>query len=1109
MSFPIVVSSSSASRLSAARQFLRERASVLVIGASRGAADDLARSVAAEGPATFGVHRLSLPQLAARAAVVPLAAEGAAPSTWLGAEAVSARAVFDARELLEYFEPVAGMPGFPRALARTIQELRLNAVDGASLGAVPLAGPDLRALLDRFESAFEVAGTADRARLFEVAAVSLRQRPIADAMVLLDVPLDHRADRELVRAAIAGTSSVFATVPFGDQAAIDALVAMGGVVQPHDDAGRTSLQRLQRHLFVDVPRHTLQPADGGRDVGTAGDAAPLDGTVQFFSAPGEGRECVEMARRILNEAKAGVRFDEMAIFVRSPHSYFGLLEHALRRADIPAWFDRGTRRPHAAGRAFLALLACAAEQLSSARFAEYLSLGQVPDAEQADAAGADEIDELFGRSPDRPNDELEEESAQADAAAEAATADSPVLAGTVRAPWKWERLLVQSAVIGRDAGRWRRRLDGYAAALDAQIDHAHRQEGDDGPKVRGLRIAREELNHLRAFALPVIDILAAWPVRAAWGEWLDLLERLAQRALRAPARVLRVLADLRPMAVVGPVDLDEVRRVLSDRLLTLESDPPSRRFGRVFVGMPQQARGRAFRIVFVPGLAERMFPQRPREDPLLLDEMRRVLIAGASRSSQVPGSIALATQEHRLGDERRLLQLAAGAASARLYVSYPRIELSESRARVPSFYALDVMRAATGRVPDHEQLEALAREAGQATLAWPAPPRAADAIDDQEHDLAVLRGLLDREPGTVRGHAHYLLRLNDALRRSVVARWARGDRRWSPSDGLVRVTPNTSEPLAAKRLRSQTYSLSALQRFASCPYQFLLSAIYRLQPLEQVEPLQRLDPLLRGSIFHEIQAAFFKSLRSAGALPVTSATLAAAHDALELVVARVADERHEQLAPAVERVWADEIASIGRDLHAWLELVAADGEEWEPKYFEFSFGTVPGERDLHSTPDDVVFEEGFRLRGAVDLIEEHRKVKGVLRITDHKTGRRPDKIDNVIIGGGSVLQPVLYGMAIERVLGQLIESSRLSYCTSAGGFSTHAVPISERTRAYGVEALTIIDRAIETGFLAAAPKEDACGRCDFRSVCGPNEFRRVLHKPDDRLGDLKALRKLP
>ena len=160
------------------------------------------------------------------------------------------------------------------------------------------------------------------------------------------------------------------------------------------------------------------------------------------------------------------------------------------------------------------------------------------------------------------------------------------------------------------------------------------------------------------------------------------------------------------MAAVGPIDLDEARRVLSDRLLTLQSEPPLRRFGRVFVGTPEQARGRSFRVVFVPGLAERMFPQKPREDPLLLDELR----AGVDPS--------LPTQRQRLAAERLLLQLAAGAASERLYVSYPRIELSESRARVPSFYALDVMRAATGRVPDHETLEERARDIGNATLAW-------------------------------------------------------------------------------------------------------------------------------------------------------------------------------------------------------------------------------------------------------------------------------------------------------------------------------------------------------------------------------------------------------
>ena len=57
-----------------------------------------------------------------------------------------------------------------------------------------------------------------------------------------------------------------------------------------------------------------------------------------------------------------------------------------------------------------------------------------------------------------------------------------------------------------------------------------------------------------------------------------------------------------------------------------------------------------------------------------------------------------------------------------------------------------------------------------------------------------------------------------------------------------------------------------------------------------------------------------------------------------------------------------------------------------------------------------------------------------------------------------------------------------------------------------MEVLQVIDRAVERGFLAAAPAPDACDRCDFRCVCGPDVTRRVARKPQDRLADLLALR---
>ena len=102
--------------------------------------------------------------------------------------------------------------------------------------------------------------------------------------------------------------------------------------------------------------------------------------------------------------------------------------------------------------------------------------------------------------------------------------------------------------------------------------------------------------------------------------------------LKRPDRVLRVLADLGPMGVIGPITLDEAARVLADRLASIEAEPPPRRYGRVLVASPAQLRGRTFDVVFIPALAERMFPQKPREDPLLLDDAR-------ARSTAVPGLI--------------------------------------------------------------------------------------------------------------------------------------------------------------------------------------------------------------------------------------------------------------------------------------------------------------------------------------------------------------------------------------------------------------------------------------------------------------------------------------
>ena len=103
-------SSSAAERLRAARAFVERvpaATEVLIVGASRDAADDLARRVTAARGATFGLHRASLTQLAVRLAAAKMARLGVAPATALGAEAIAARVSFEAlrERALGYFGP--------------------------------------------------------------------------------------------------------------------------------------------------------------------------------------------------------------------------------------------------------------------------------------------------------------------------------------------------------------------------------------------------------------------------------------------------------------------------------------------------------------------------------------------------------------------------------------------------------------------------------------------------------------------------------------------------------------------------------------------------------------------------------------------------------------------------------------------------------------------------------------------------------------------------------------------------------------------------------------------------------------------------------------------
>src|SRR5262249_29390111 len=129
----IFSSPSAYERLTAAREWLAAMpplSEVLVVAPNAEAAGDLVRSIAATRGALAGCHRLTLNRLIRLLAADTMASRALEVAVGLGAQAIATRAVFrlSTSGALKHFEPIKDLPGFSRALARTLAELRINSI---------------------------------------------------------------------------------------------------------------------------------------------------------------------------------------------------------------------------------------------------------------------------------------------------------------------------------------------------------------------------------------------------------------------------------------------------------------------------------------------------------------------------------------------------------------------------------------------------------------------------------------------------------------------------------------------------------------------------------------------------------------------------------------------------------------------------------------------------------------------------------------------------------------------------------------------------------------------------------------------------------------------
>ena len=235
---------------------------------------------------------------------------------------------------LGHYQSVSATPGFPRAVASVIAELRLARISPEVVaGSAPHLAPPIKA----YEVELNEAGLTDWAGVLAVATEAAsavggdRPRLVGLPLLLLDAPISNQAEFEFVHALASAATEVLATSPAADQPTLvrlrDRLRAQVEDLDQRSVCGQVAssirvrvLDNLQRRLF--------------REEGSI--EAKADETVEVFSAPGEGRECVEIARRVLSLTRHGVAFDRIAVLLRSPEGYRSHLDEAFNRAGHPS-----------------------------------------------------------------------------------------------------------------------------------------------------------------------------------------------------------------------------------------------------------------------------------------------------------------------------------------------------------------------------------------------------------------------------------------------------------------------------------------------------------------------------------------------------------------------------------------------------------------------------------------------------------------------------------------------------------------------------------------------------------------------------------------------------
>ena len=926
---------------------------------------------------------------------------------------------------LEQFRP--DQPGLPAALARTFGDLRDADIDADELAAWALARPqparDLALVYERWRALLATLNFSDRPAVYQAALHApphiWRETLGAAPLIVTGIYDLTRLQRLLIRQAARVTEVHF-------------------VALTPDDQDFAYARRAVRRLC--------------RETGTTASEAPgaspaLDLVPEAFSAADPQAEAEEIARRILDLARSGVRFHNIAIFHRQGPAADQRLAAALQRAEIPVYRARGlSLRRTAAGRATRQLLRLLWDTPTRSTMLELLG--------------------------------------------------NPAIKREIEAkPILWERIS-RSAGLVSEWDRMSTQLRTYIEK-DELFDHER-------------RLTRELLDRITALSERAAQARdadtwagAAQQLIAALNEWIETpsaADALAAGVIRSAIGNLGRLDELE--ITFTDVDFRRAAERALEKAVSRDAGPLT---AGVYVGDANGA-GRSVRFdaIFIAGLVERTMPAVPRQDPLLSDPQRRDL-------NEFLEAEVLRLQNERAETDRLAFQLIRQAAREHLTLSWARRSSTVGAPSRPSPLLLSAVGGLAGLLDGPEKLVAEGRiDHLPATVSGAAGPRrrpaqvveTAQEAEDVARDVeAPLRAIDEADlhlallttPGV---EAQRLLpALWAGAERALAARLRRNAQTFTEYDGVI--------GLGDEQVAPEHWSASALQRYATCPYRYFLGNVLRLNAVSEPGDDAEISPLERGSLIHRILERWVRGwLEQPDRKPWRHYVADA--DALHAVANEELAQAEQDQAlglPASAKATREKVL---RDLERYRRMQAADAAVgWSPLAVEREFSGVSlpiGGGDSISARgriDRIDANSGGRLR-AVDYKTGKRRAGDLLGHYNGSALQLP-------------LYMHALGRAAERRANMADSAAALHYVTDRGHFAIDTIQGADFVRSTSESAhaateadqlartlSTINDGVHEGRFFPFAgdnrKTRENCTYCDFSAACSSDVNSRFAYK---------------